>query len=88
MQVVDRRRRVRQQNKDVASMAVGNSGKVEHRSRFDVLADVSDDNGIGTEQTHHEAADLAQAQISSQVQRIQLVNRLSRNHPPRQEPEW
>ncbi|KAK8493813.1 hypothetical protein V6N12_018611 [Hibiscus sabdariffa] len=69
-------------------MAVGNSGKVEHRSRFDVLADVSDDNGIGTEQTHHEAADLAQAQISSQVQRIQLVNRLSRNHPPRQEPEW
>ncbi|KAK8680819.1 hypothetical protein V6N13_109757 [Hibiscus sabdariffa] len=92
MQVVDRRKRVQLQNKDVTSMAIGNSGKVDHRSRFDVLADVPDNNGIGTEPTLQEAPNLPQVRNSlkyiSVVQRVQLVSSLSRNHPCRQEVEW
>ncbi|KAL4309655.1 hypothetical protein GQ457_01G025320 [Hibiscus cannabinus] len=77
---------------DVKEEDVCIDGKVDHRSRFDVLADVPDENEIGTEQTLHEAPDLAWVRISSQVQQRSAENptrhSLWRNHPRRREPEW
>ncbi|KAK8584366.1 hypothetical protein V6N12_068610 [Hibiscus sabdariffa] len=77
---------------DVKEEDVRIGGKVDHRSRFDVLADVPDNNGIGTEPTLQEAPNLPQVRNSlkyiSVVQRVQLVSSLSRNHPCRQEVEW
>ncbi|KAK8627018.1 hypothetical protein V6N13_134647 [Hibiscus sabdariffa] len=54
MQVVDRRRRVRQQVKDVFNRDGGSSGPAEHRSRFAVLADVPENKGIGSEKRFHD----------------------------------
>ncbi|KAL4333427.1 hypothetical protein GQ457_07G010550 [Hibiscus cannabinus] len=68
MHVMDRRRRVQQQIKDVTSMEGGSSGKADHRSRFAVLADVPDDNGIGSGQTFQEAPAGSLIRDSSRVQ--------------------
>ncbi|KAK9007806.1 hypothetical protein V6N11_074724 [Hibiscus sabdariffa] len=54
MEVVDRRRRVRQQVKDVFNRDGGSSGPAEHRSRFAVLADVPENKGIGSEKRFHD----------------------------------
>ncbi|KAL4360801.1 hypothetical protein GQ457_04G012650 [Hibiscus cannabinus] len=74
MQVADRRRRVRQQVKDVINRDGGVSGPAAHRSRFAVLADVPEDNGIESEQGIHEDPVGVTIQNSSRVQQSDIVN--------------